>query len=144
MINSIEVRQAFQGLARELVSARSNAPFKIVYKVTGLYMNLVATCLMHRPDLYDDPEGFVVPVDVSPHALHLSAYIREQCYVPDKGTWYSMKVTILTDNTADINLNFDDEPLYFGESLDKIQYALDLKKFPVSELNQKPWLLLKF
>lgn len=143
MINSAEMTELIQALAKELVASRRGAPFKIVYTVTGLYMNLVATCFLYKPDFRGDPEGLIRPLDVSQEAIRLAAKIREKSYIQDKGTWYFMRFTIRPDNSATIQFNFDDEPLYLGESLDKIQYALDQNRFPVAPPNQQAWLKSK-
>lgn len=143
MMESTEVQEAIQVLAQELSNARRGMPVKIVYSVSGVYMNLVSSCFIHKPDLFGDAEGLIVPVDLSPRVLQTAAYIREKCYVPDKGTWYSMSFTINADNTAEITLNFDDEPLYHEESLSSELYILDQAKFPVDEANQSDWLKSK-
>jgi hypothetical protein len=143
MMDSIEVKQALQGLAAELVEARRGAKVKIVYTVSGLYMNLRSTCFIYRTDLQGEPEGLIVPVTLPHSVIHLAAYIRENCYVPDRGTWYSMVYTLNADNSAEIVLNFDDEPLYRGQSFEPDQYALELLKFPVAEGNRTAWLKKK-
>lgn len=140
MMDTVEVKEAIQALAGELITARRGAPVKIVYTVTGLYMNLLSTCFIYKPDLYGDSEGLILPVEVSHNAMQIAGFIRERCYVPEKGTWYSMKFIINADNSADITLNFDDEPTYLGESLEPQQYAIEMMKFPVTELNRKDWM----
>jgi hypothetical protein len=144
MMDSKEAKEAIQALAGELMEVRRGMAAKVVYNVSGLYMNLVGTCFIYRDDLHGEPEGLILPANLSHQSIHIASFIREHCYVKDAGTWYSMTFTLNPDNSADIVLNFDDEPLRFGQSLDPEQYELEMLKFPVVESKRPTWLKSKF
>jgi hypothetical protein len=137
------ITETARAIVAELYLARGNAPVRMKFSASGLYANLSLSCFTYRNDLRGNFEELVSPVPLPDYIISLVAQFRDECYIPNKGTWYSMEVELTIDGQIELTLNYKDEPLRFGKSYELDEYLGELVKYPVASNERQDWLVAK-
>lgn len=137
------ITETARAIVAELYLARGSSPVRMKFTASGVYANLSISCFTYRNDLRGNFEELVSPVPLPDYILQLVAQLRDECYVPNKGTWYSMEVELTADSQIELTLNYRDEPLRFGKSYEFDEYLVDLVSYPISPEERQEWLVEK-
>jgi len=137
------ITETARAIVAELYLARGASPARMKFTASGLYANLSLSCFTYRNDLRGNFEELVSPVPLPDYILSLVAQFRDECYIPNRGTWYSMAVDLTTDGQIELTLNYKDEPLRFGKSYELDEYLVELVNYPVDLDERQDWLTAK-
>ncbi|SEM68583.1 hypothetical protein [Cryobacterium luteum] len=80
----------------------------------------------------------------TPYALDRAfKVLRQACYRPGAGTWFSVLVVVQASGAASVEYNYDREVDFSLGGIDPISYVTDQEKFPRNVDQQPEWLKLR-
>ncbi|WP_309066565.1 hypothetical protein [Microbacterium sp.] len=84
-------------------------------------------------------DGSSVAADIPPGLSLVRRRLRAAMYQADRGTWFSMVLTVRRDGAAEATYNYDDEPSWHVDVADR-EWLTEQRKYPRSPDHRPDWL----
>ncbi|CAM3753063.1 hypothetical protein [Nocardiopsis rhodophaea] len=132
-LGPVEQHQILANIGKEIVSGAPDNWERLEYSaksiISGTADLLVAT--------YDD--GQTESIDMPDSILGMLRELRAGMYQEAKGTWYSMKYTIVRPGNFNTEFNYDSDPGFTFEPTPE-EFVRDLQYFPRDDEYIPAWL----
>lgn len=134
-------QEAFERAGAELHKLMPAGDSRIVYLESSTAPVADSKARAYNPGgKLELPDGRANPVRIDSWEFFRAIKdLRAACYIPGKGTWFGVKITVTPDGRATAEYNYDREPEW-DVPVDPIAYVTDQEKFPRDEECQPDWL----